>query len=313
MAEVECFPISLVIVSDFEAGPKTWSDEDSCLRACLSDAAGIPGNVVIAASASDKGTPPPDWSDLPVPVKIVFVDSEKSGEIKNGATAHTQHDLVAVVEADCQAVPGWLVALHRIYQQDPALDAVTGLTSYEPATSMRRVMALYDRGYLLDTLQNGDAEHISNNGALYRKSLLEQYPYGPEASPFVSAEIRHHALRAAGVRVGLTRDAIQYHAYEGWPFIVDVRKNKGLQHQIMREASRGPYKSSLARFFGGLRRYRKGISQDWRSLRRSFSFFCKWHDLPLAIVMPLILRFVEGRGTSLAQAGHDLVPNSSYR
>ena len=306
-------PITLVIVSDFEPGPKTWDDEDDCLRRALADPHGIPSEVVIAASSSFRDTAPPDWSGLPVPVRLVFADSEFSGSIKNAATEHARQDLVAVVEADCLSTPGWLAGLHDTFRADPGLDAVTGLTKYEPTSAMRRVAGLYDRGYLEERLANGDAKHISNNGALYRKSLLARFPFPDDPNPFVSAHFRHNAMRAARTRVGLARDAVQYHAYGSWPFIADVRKNKGLQYQVMRAAMRGTTPGPWQKIWWSLRMIPAGLATDIAILRRSFGTFCKPADLPLALVFPVLVRPFELWGAVLAHRSHRAVPGTAYR
>jgi hypothetical protein len=306
-------PITLVIVSDFEPGPKTWDDEDDCLRRALADPYGIPAEVVIAAASSFRDTAPPDWSDLPVPVRLIFADSVFSGTIKNAATEHAGQELVAVVEADCLSTPGWLAELYRTFLAHPGLDAVTGLTMYEPTSAMRRVAALYDRGYLEERLANGDAKHVSNNGALYRKPVLMRFPFPDDPNPFVSAHLRHNTMRAANTRVGLAREAVQYHAYGGWPFIADVRKNKGLQYQIMRAAMLGTTPGGLQKIWWSLRMIPAGMATDLAILRRSFGTFCRPVDLPLALVFPFLVRPFELWGAALAHARHRAVPGTSYR
>lgn len=313
MSNSTILPISLVIVSDFELGPKSWQDEDTCLRRCLADEDGIPSDVVIAASSRDKETPAPDWSDCPVPIKLVFVDSEASGEIKNAATGHTQHDLVAVVEADCFAVEGWLNGLYQTFLQNPDADIVTGLTSYAPTTAMRRVAALYDRGYLHDRRADGYAIHVSVNGALYKKELLEAFPFGSDISPFVSGHRRNDAFHDAGVRIVLARDAVQYHEYGGWPFIVDVRKNKGLQYQIMQGVGQNRTSGRLQTVRENAALFCRGVRADLRMMRRLFGEFCKPRDLPLAIIFPFVARALELRGAALGRRGYASVPGTAYR
>ncbi|MEM9899838.1 MAG: glycosyltransferase family A protein [Pseudomonadota bacterium] len=313
MSDAPVLPISLVIVSDFEPGPKTWQDEDECLRRSMADPQGVPAQVVIAAASADADAKRPDWSDLGVPIEVVFVDSTYSGTIKNAATAHVTEELVAVVEADCVAEPGWLQALYRTYLEDTTRDAVTGLTSYAPTSAMRRVTGLYDRGYLTQTFANGDAAHISNNGALYKKSVLKAFPYDDDPSPFVSGHKRHNAMRAAGIRVGLARDAFQYHAYGGWPFIVDVRMNKGHQHEIMEEGRSAPAASKRGDARWAANTVWAGLSADYRLLRRAFGTFCRPLDLPLALIFPLLVRGLELRGARAARRGLSAVPGTSYR
>ena len=306
-------PISLVIVSDFEPGKKTWQDEDACLRHSMADPNGVPSQVIIAASAAYEQTERPDWSDISVPVEIIFVDSEYSGTIKDGATDHATQDLLAVVEADCIAKPRWLLGLYVRYLEDMDVGAVSGLTMYEPTSVFRRVSSLYDRAFIEETFHNGDAIHISNNGALYEKDLLSRFPYPEDTSPFISAHKRSISIIDAEIRCSLTKEAIQYHAFDGWSFIVDVRKNKGFQYQIMRSEMMGVSPNALQKIWWTIDMALKGILSDYRTLKRSFSTFCKPRDLPLALLYPFLVRPLELWGAVLCHMGHRSVPHSSYR
>lgn len=313
MTSYEALPISLVIVSDFEDGPKTWADEDECLRRCMTDPAGVPSHVVIAASEADRETPPPDWSAYPAEIDIIYVDSTASGVLKNAAIPHTRHDLVAVVEADCDAQPGWLAGLYNTYLEDTSVDVVSGRTLYDPTSAMRRVAALYDRGYLEERLFDGSAKHISNNGALYKRDFLERYPYDDDESPFTSAAKRQALAQREGARYALAPDAIQHHAYGGLPFIMDVRRNKGLQWQQMMQHLSGHPPKGLTKPWWIIRMVLGGLRADCRLLTRSFSNYCKPVDLPLALVFPFFIRFPEIHGALYAQNGHTSIPDTHYR
>ena len=59
-------PITLIIVSDYEPGPKTWADEDAAVRAYTNDPAGAPAEIIVAAATQDEATPHPDWTCLNV-------------------------------------------------------------------------------------------------------------------------------------------------------------------------------------------------------------------------------------------------------
>ena len=176
-------PITLIIVSDYEPGPKTWADEDAAVRAYTNDPAGAPAEIIVAAATQDEATPHPDWTGLNV--RMVFIDAEASASMKDAATPDASHDLIAVIEADCVCEPGWLAALHQEMIDKPHLGAVSGTTMYRPTTALRRAASLIDRGFIRAQLANGDYYHVSNNGALYRAALLKANPYPEAVSPFV--------------------------------------------------------------------------------------------------------------------------------
>jgi len=309
----ERFPITLIIVSDFEPGAKTWHDEDRALQCYLRDPNGTPSEVIVAAYAGYETTPRPDWSFYDVPVRTVFVNSERSATIKNAAVDHSCFALIALIEADCLAEPGWLSALYRAFQRNPEIDAVSGRTIYEPTSSLRRVASLYDRCFIEERNLDGSAKHVSNNGALSTAKFLQRFPFVDVENPFVSGEQRVRDASAQGACFEFTPDAIQYHAYGGWPFIRDVRRNKGHQFRYLarqkHEGDRGPGERLGWRIRMVARHFRK----DYQSMRRSFSDYCHSRDLFLAILFPLLVRHWEWQGAAMADRGLEAVENTAYR
>jgi hypothetical protein len=87
---------------------------------------------------------------------------------------------------------------------DPDLDVVSGRTVYGMDSATLRVATLLDRGYI-ERRHGGRFTHVSNNGALYRRHVLERYPFPDEANPFVSAELRHVAMRSGNVKIGVEK------------------------------------------------------------------------------------------------------------
>lgn len=304
----QVLPISLIVVSDFEPGPKTWADEDAAVRRYAADPHAIPVEILVAAGETARATPHPDWSGLPVPVRVIHAATDRSAKLKDFAVAQARHDLVAVIEADCLAHPGWLAALHRVIAVRPDIGAVSGRTLYPGDSALRRVMALLDRGYLEERGRRG-ARHVSNNGALYRRDVLSRFPYDDDPSPFISAQRRQRAMRHGGVVFEHAADAVQDHAFGGWGFIRDVRRNKGYQAAVMRLR---PGMGRWARLRCGLAAARALMAAD----RRVLGFrarYCLRRDLPLLALMLVYVRPFEWQGIAMALRGLPRVAGTAYR
>lgn len=297
-------PITLIIVSDYEPGEKTWADEDAAVQAYSQDLAGAPAEIIVAAATQDEGTPHPEWSGLNVKVK--FVDAEASASMKDAAVPDASHDLIAVIEADCICEPGWLAALYEEISENPHLDAVSGTTMYQPTSALRRAASVVDRGFIRAQLANGDYYHVSNNGALYKAALLKAHPYPEAPSPFVSAERRNQKMKRDGARFGYTSAAIQYHEFGGWPFIADVRRNKGHQHYLTMFPRSTPAG-------GRLRTMIRCIRGDLSAAFKSYFAYCRLTDLPSLLALLVYARFFEWQGATMAKNGMKQVEGTSYR
>ena len=138
----------------------------------------------------------------------------------------TQTPLVGVVEADCLPSRSWLRHLCSVLHTYPEIDIVSGRTIYGTETSYQRVLTVLDRAYD-DCAASGPSRAISNNGALFRRKVLERFIYPDFASPFESSRVRNESIWQAGHRSWSEADAVMIHAIGGYDFIRDFRRNTG--------------------------------------------------------------------------------------
>jgi hypothetical protein len=301
-------PVSLIVVSDYEAGGKTWADERAAVSAFLADTNGAPAEIVIM-EAKGPDQVPPDIAALAPRVQVYFADTKRSAGLKDAGLAHCTQDLVAVIEADCLPEPGWLKLLYDGMRGDPALDAVSSLTTYGARTSLLRVMSLLDRGFIAEKDGRGRFMHVANNGALYRRHVLKRFPYPDDPSPFVSAELRLVEMQRAGIRIGLEPRARMRHAYGGPAFIADVRRNKGYQAaRIVMARGRPATRVRLV-----MRTVGRNIRNDIAAISAASGYFLKWWDWPLLIAMMLVLRGPEIQGALKAGQPEAFAKTTSYR
>ncbi len=311
-------PVSLVLVSDYEDGAKTWNDERKAVAAYLNDPHGIPAEVVIVGARADieDAEPPSEWSNAPVPVRVEAVDETASGRMKNCAVALSNHEIVAVIETDCIGEQGWLAIMMRRMQEDPQLGMLSPRTAYPAHRTDRvqRVMTLLDRGYV--EVPEADGRMIFRtpiNGGLERRSLALQFPYPHHPSPFIANHLREMDIHKAGVAVGLEPSAVLLHAFHGFGFIADLRRNKGFQfwHMMRRE---NPDRWDR---LGGASQIRKVVRQAWKLernvIRRLGPKRLKPLDWPLVPVMVLLGLYLAAQGAADARAGAGLPRGSGYR
>jgi hypothetical protein len=113
------------------------------------------------------------------------------------------------------------------------------------------------------------------------------------------------------IPMAVSADAVQIHAFRDWPFVRDVRRNKAYQPHACRSwwISAGG-ESPLRRTCAALL---TSFQSDWRNLIRLFPFYCRWYDLPLAIVMLVVNRVFEWPGAGDALRGLELPGQTAFR
>ena len=302
--------ISVVVVSDYLASErKNWADERAVLQAFAAQDLAEPFEIIVVAPERHRQECP-DWMVGLVPgSRIHFAPHERSSQLKDAATPLCTGGLIAVVEADSVPAPSWLRRLVEAMDREPAIDVMSGRTTYGDHSSLRRVLGVLDRAWM-DPGQPGPSTDVSNNGALYRRALLERFPYPDEPSAFVSARIRNRAILASGARVCIEPRAVMVHGFGGLRFEVDMRRNVGF-------ADGREYRRDL-----GLQRFsawalaalvRRRLAQEWGDCRRLGARYLRWYDWPLAILMLGCVRAFELPGTVAGLRGASALEHTAYR
>ena len=305
-------PVSLIIVSDYLT-PEGDDELRRAVRAYAQDARGVPGEIIIMLPHGHASSIEAELSGKPAfscPSVIVAThDSDESSQLKDAGLAYCRHDLVAVVEADCLTRPGWLAILYEAVVKNPKIDAISGRTTYDKDTMMMRVMSLLDRGFIERRNRNGQIIHVSNNGALYRRPVLERYRFEAGHGPFVSSHLRQHAMLRDGVAMEVATEAVSIHAYEGLGFIWDVRRNKGYQYARMDLLTKG----RRSRLGLACRAVKTSFKENRQTAQAVGTAFCRWTDWPLFWAMMLLLRIPEFSGALAAGDPAAFKASTHYR
>lgn len=302
--------ISVVVVSDYGTpGPKDWADERAALEAFAAQDLAEPFQIILVEHERYRAECPPGITRLAPRTTVLFAPHARSAELKDAALPLCTGALVAVVEADSRPAPDWLRLLVSVLDTAPGVDVVSGRTTYGQGSSLRRVLALLDRAWM-DPGRPGPIEHISNNGALYRRELLARFPYPDEPNAFLSARLRNRAMFDAGARAYFESRAGMVHAFGGLRFALDVRRNMAFADGRQDGAARGR-RTSVPRALWLLGRRR--FADEWHDCLRVGPQYLRWYDWPLALLMLGALRLFELPGALAALRGAPTLERTSYR
>ena len=296
--------VSVVVVSDYEGHDnKTWKDEHLILAALAEQDIDEPFEVFLIQNNEFRETFPDFLFEIVPDLKVVFSDECQSAKLKDYGVQKTTTEYVAVVEADCVPCREWLRVLVSVLRSKKDISVVSGRTTYGQDTMFKRSLSLSDRGFD-DLGESGLTVHVSNNGALYRRSVLEQFPYPDAITPFLSARSRTQLMREAGHQFYFERGAVMVHAIGGWDFIRDFRRNTGYAALMSHEKIK--YSTIPILLY-------KRFLNETSSCRRLGVQYLHWYDWPLTVFLLLFSRFLEVPGMFDAINKRNRIKSSSYR
>lgn len=306
--------LSVVVVSDYAAGEAPARDDlRSTLGALAAQRSGASVEVIVCEDERVARELPPGLLELCPGTRLLSVPATGSYALKNAAARAARAPVVAILDADCRPLPGWVDAVLEAFRREPAIDAVSGRTDYGGATAARRIFALLTRAYL-DPGGRGPTRFVSNNNAAWQRARLVAHPLPEHLGPF-AARAQSEAARRAGARFGFEPAMRATHTFEGLAMEVDIRRNIGFGTIATRLADRAlPYawlthagRVSIPVFVAG-----KCLA-TWGDCLRAFrAYGVRLHELPLALALAPVLHAIEAAGMWAAFAGRPL-RETAYR
>ena len=295
--------VSVVIVSDFEDDAKTlWRTERGLLEALARQDFMEPFEVILVESERYRDETQ-DLAKICPRLRIVYSAETQSAKRKDFGVSSANAELVAVLDADCLPNQSWLRILVAVLRERTDVSVVSGRTHYGDETSYRRALSLVDRSF--DNLgRRGLTPHISNNAALYRRSLLARFPYPETGTPFTSSILRMRAMARAGVRFFFEPGAVVQHAIGGWDFVRDFRRNVGYADMMMGDPAR------RLRSIPPLLWWR--FSLQGRDCLRLGPGYLRWYDWPLTAALLAAAPLLQVPGMLDAWRGRDAIPKTSF-
>lgn len=296
--------LTVIVVSDFEPGEKTWKDEIAMAKAMAAQDTEADFDLVFVENAAPHTSPPPKAIEEAFPgAKILFHASEKSAALKDFGVQQSDTPWVALLEADALPEPSWLSHLLKAASNNPEYDIISGRTYYGDQSSWQRALNLLDRSFD-DKSHSGPGDHISNNGALYKTEMLKKFPYPETESPFVSARRRNFKIMRAGHKVYFERAALMRHAIGGFDFVMDFRRHTGFSDMMLDPPQRFwkiPGKVAW-----------RSVFEMSKIIRLNHAYW-RWYDWPLGIGLWIFARIPETLGMVDAVRKKEKFENTSYR
>jgi hypothetical protein len=306
--------LSVVVVSDYAAADAPAGAElRSTLGALAGQARERDVEVIVCEDVRFTGERRPDLLDLYPGARLLPVAAASSYALKNAGARAARAPIVAILDADCRPLPGWVDALLEAFRRDPRIDAVSGRTDYGGTTATERIFALLTRAYL-DPGRRGPTRFVSNNNAAWRRATLVAHPLPEHLGPFAARAQSEAALRA-GARFGFEPAMRAVHAFEGFSMEVDIRRNIGFGTIATRLADRRlPYASltragraSIPVFAAG-----KCVATWGDCLRAYRAYDVRLHELPVALALAPVVHAIETTGMWAAFGGRPL-ERTAYR
>jgi hypothetical protein len=134
-------------------------------------------------------------------------------------------DLIAFIDGDCAADPGWLSAFVELMRKHPEVAGVSGRTMYAPLSFLHRAMALVTRSYL-DLNRLAPTRHLTVNNAGFRRAVLLTHPFAEDLGAHMSL-IDAAPILQAGAKLYFDPRLRVEHAYQGWSTEKEIRRSMG--------------------------------------------------------------------------------------
>jgi glycosyltransferase involved in cell wall biosynthesis len=296
--------LSVVVVSDYEPGQqKTWQDERAALAALAAQDIDEPFDVILVESEEHRGAVTEKLERACPRLRIVFSGETGSGGLKDAGTRHARGEYVALLEADCVAERGWLRALVAALDEHPEFSVACGRTHYGDATIFHRCFGVLDRSFD-DLGAPGETIHLSSNAALYRRRVLEAFPHPEAASVFRAARLRSAALRVQAHRIYFEPAAAVQHAFRGFFFVRDFRRNLGYADMM---ETRYRWLPRIAPVLGGR------VWRDCATCLRVGPRRLRWYEWPLLGLLLAIVPWLHIPGALDAIRGRSSIAHSAFR
>ena len=102
--------------------------------------------IIVVDGGSTDGTPEAvrEWSGRDGRVRLIEVPGANIPAGRNAGIGAAEHDVVALTDAGCRPVPGWLAAIRAAFGERAPADLVTGVYRVEASTPFEHALAAAD-------------------------------------------------------------------------------------------------------------------------------------------------------------------------
>jgi len=300
--------VSVVIVADRDADRHVnLADLRSCLQALARQKVDEPVEFLVVETPDGAKRLPADLiAELPS-LKVLEVPHDGTYEQKNAAVHAALGEIVAILDADCVPVDGWLQSLINTFRTHPQYVAVSGRTMYEGKTVTERCLSVLSRGFL-DPGKEGPTRFISNNNAGMLRKVYERFPLPENEGPF-AMQLQYAAIMRDGGRFFFQPAMTVIHDFEGSSMERDFRCNIGWATIRIRQLNPGLRFSWLVRLGQACipLLYVGRVLESWGTcFRVGRQYGLRMTDYPVALALTFWIHFLEIKGMRLAFRGQRL-------
>ncbi|GJL60560.1 MAG: hypothetical protein NPIRA03_34170 [Nitrospirales bacterium] len=306
--------VSVLIVADHDTDRHAeLADLRSCFQALATQDVDEPVEFLLVETEERAQKLPADLlAELPG-LKVIGVPNDATYEQKNAGAQAAQGEIIALLDADCIPVPGWLKSLITTFRAYPEYVAVSGRTMYEGKTSTERCLSVLSRGFL-DPGKEGPTRFISNNNSGFLRKVYERFPLPEKEGPY-AAQLQSAAIMRDGGRFLFQPAMTAIHDFEGWSMERDIRCHIGWATIRIRQVDPGLRFSWLLRlgqasiplFYIG-----RVIESLGTCFRVGHQYGLRLTDYPVALLLTFWIHFLEIKGMLLAFR-HQRVDQTKYR
>ncbi len=311
MSALEKPVVTVVVTSDYASGKLAgWNDLRSNLAGLAAQDYKEPAEFLLVETAEIAPTIPPDVLQILPQLRVVVTQATSASELKNAGARAAAADLVAMIDADCTPVRGWLRHLVNALRENPDAVVVSGRTSYGSRTLLDRVMALVTRSFL-DEGRPSATRHVTINNAGFRREAFLAHPL-PEDTGAHMSMLQSEAISRDGGRFRFEPGMHVTHTYGGWAMEREIRRSMGYGViKVRRLDNRMPHAwmARLGLVSVPLFIVLRALHSCWNCVRRAGDYGVAWYELPIAFLLAAAACSMEAPG--MLRAVRDLPHGTS--
>lgn len=297
--------VSVIVTSDYKSGsPESWSALGAALRGLARQDFREPAEFILVESADVAPEMPPAIKTILPTLRVIACPAAPAGGLKNAGVRAAAADLVALVDGDCVAEPGWLSAFVGLMRERPEIAVVSGRTHYGSRRFLDRAMALASRSYL-DRGRTAPTRHVTINNAGFRRAALRAHPFTAEEGPHMSM-LQADAMARAGHRFLFDPRLAVRHEYDGWPMEREIRRSMGygvIKTRLLEP--RLPYAWMARLGYPSIPLFLlfRMLHAGWNCALRRRAYNVAWYELPAALALVPAASLMEVPGMLRAVRG----------
>jgi glycosyltransferase involved in cell wall biosynthesis len=256
--------------------------------------------VILVDSTPPGQQMPPDVMSI-CPSMRVIGGSGTTRELLNAGARAASAELVALLDSDCTAAPGWLSGAVDAMRRHPEIAIASGRTTYAGKSFRDRVLATLSRSFL-DPGAPGPTRFVSSNNAIFRRKVLLAHPLGNYPRT-LALRMQSEEIQLAGGTFYFEPRMFVEHRFEGWPMERRIRRHVGYRTIKVRQLNpRVPYAWLLRMGMLSIPFFIASRTLDscWDCLRAGRYYGLRWFELPAAFAMALVVHLLEIGGMRAA-------------